>query len=72
MSGQLSGSFSDVRSSFTTQFLMAGAMQARAAAEIESSLPDTLTEDDKVAHRGFVIGAIMQPTAALGVRSGKQ
>jgi hypothetical protein len=55
----------DVRSSLTAQFLMAGAMQARAAAEIEAKSPDTVTEDDKVAHRGFVIGAIMQATAAL-------
>jgi hypothetical protein len=40
-------------------------MQARAAAEIESRSPDTITEDDKVAHRGVVVGAIMQATAAL-------
>lgn len=55
----------DVRSSLTAQFLMAAAMQARAAAEIESRPEATVTEDDKVAHRGFVIGAIMQATAAL-------
>ncbi len=62
----LSGTLSaDVRSSLTAQFLMAGAMQARAAAEIELKPPDAVTEDDKVAHRGFVIGAIMQATAAL-------
>lgn len=44
---------------------MTAAMQARAAAEIESRLAAALTEDDKVAHRGFVVGAIMQATAAL-------
>lgn len=55
----------DVRSSLTGQFLMAAAMQARAAAEIESRDVAQVTEDDKVAHRGYVIGAIMQATAAL-------
>lgn len=55
----------DVRSSLTVQFLMAAAMQARAAAEIESRPEAAVTEDDKVAHRGFVVGAIMQGTAAL-------
>lgn len=55
----------DVRSRLTAQFLMAAAMQARAAAEIESRPEAAVTEDGKVAHRGFVIGAIMQGTAAL-------
>lgn len=45
---------------------MAGAMQARAAAEIKARSQDTITEDDKVAHHGFVIGAIMQATPLLG------
>jgi len=54
-----------VRSSMTAHFLMAAASQARAAAEIESRLPAAVTEEDKIAHRGFVIGAIMQSTAAL-------
>lgn len=40
-------------------------MQARAVAEIESGPQDAVTEEDKVAHRGFVVGAIMQATAAL-------
>jgi hypothetical protein len=55
----------DVRSSFTGQFLMAAAMQARGAAEIESKPTVTVSDDDKVAHRGYVVGAIMQATAAL-------
>jgi hypothetical protein len=40
-------------------------MQARVAAEIESKPAAAVTEDDKVAHRGYVTGAIMQATAAL-------
>lgn len=55
----------DVRSSFTGQFLMAAAMQARAAAEFESKAPAAVSEDEKIAHRGCVVGAIMQATAAL-------
>lgn len=55
----------DVRSSLTAQYLMAAAMQARAAAEVESRPVTSVTEDDRVAHRGFVVGAIMQATAAL-------
>lgn len=47
------------------QFLMAAAMQARSAAEIESREQDSVTEDDQIAHRGFVVGAIMQATAGL-------
>jgi hypothetical protein len=56
---------SDVRSSFTGQFLMAAAMQARAAAELESRPAAAVSEDDKIAHRGYVVGVIMQATAAL-------
>jgi hypothetical protein len=44
---------------------MAAAMQARASFEIEARPHGTITEDDKVAHRGFVVGAVMQATAAL-------
>ena len=55
----------DVRSSLTGHFLMAAAMQARTAAEIELRPAAAVTEDDKVAHRGYVVGAIMQATAAL-------
>ncbi len=40
-------------------------MQARAAAETESRPAAEVTENDKVAHRGLVVGAIMQATAAL-------
>ena len=62
LSGELSA---DVRHSFTGQFLMAAAMQAASAAVIESRPPAQVTEGDKVAHRGYVIGAIMQATAGL-------
>jgi hypothetical protein len=56
----------DVRSSLTAQFLMAAAIQARAARGIEfAGLTGAVTEEDEVAHRGYVIGAIMQGTAAL-------
>jgi hypothetical protein len=55
----------DVRTSLTSQFLMAAAMQARAAAELESRPASALTEDDRIAHKGFVVGAIMQACAAL-------
>lgn len=62
----MSGSLSmKVRSSMTAQFLMAAALQACAAAEMESRPPATVTDEDRVAHRGFVVGAIMQSTAAL-------
>ena len=55
----------DVRTSLTGQFLMAAAMQVRAAEEFESRPSAEVTENDTVAHRGFVVGAIMQSTAAL-------
>jgi len=55
----------DVRSSLTAQFLMAAAMQARAAAEIESRDVDAVTEDQKVSHGGLVVAAIMQAVAGL-------
>ncbi|OHE60225.1 MAG: hypothetical protein A2Z47_10765 [Thermodesulfovibrio sp. RBG_19FT_COMBO_42_12] len=62
----VSGTMSaDVRSSLTGQFLMAAAMQSRAAAIIESTDEVQVSEDDKVAHRGYVIGALMQATSAL-------
>lgn len=44
---------------------MAAAMQARIATEIESRPAPSVSEDDKVAHKGFVVGAIMQATASL-------
>ena len=56
---------SDVRTSLTGQFLMAAAMQAKAAAAIESRARADITEDDLIAHKGFVIGAIMQVCAGL-------
>ncbi len=55
----------DVRTSLTGQFLMARAMQVRCASEIEAKPPTEVTEDDQIAHRGLVVGAIMQLTAAL-------
>lgn len=55
----------DVRTSMTGQFLMASAMQARAAQAIEAKPMADVLENDQVAHRGFVVGAIMQSTAAL-------
>jgi len=62
----LAGTMSaDVRSSLTAQFLMAAAMQARAAAGVESHAASQVTDDEKIAHRGYVVGAIMQATAAL-------
>jgi hypothetical protein len=61
-SGELNA---DVRTSMTGQFLMAAAMQTRAAQAIEAKLVADVLEDDQVAHRGFVVGAIMQATAAL-------
>ena len=55
----------DVRTSLTGQFLMAAALQVRAAEEIESRPTSKVTETDQISHRGFVVGAIMQSTAAL-------
>jgi hypothetical protein len=55
----------NVRSSLTGQFLMAAAMQAHAAERIESRDITQINEEDKIVHRGFVVGAIMQATAAL-------
>ena len=55
----------DVRSSLAAQFLMAATLQARRAADIESRDPKSITEKDKVEHRGLVVGAIMQACAAL-------
>lgn len=55
----------DVRTSMTGQFLMAAAIQTRAARAIEGKLVADVLEDDQVAHRGFVVGAVMQATAAL-------
>ena len=55
----------DVRTSLTGHFLMAAAMQVRSAEEIETHPPAELTEDDQIEHRGLVVGAIMQSTAAL-------
>jgi len=40
-------------------------MQARCAADLESRPSARVTDDDKVAHRGYVVGATMQATAAL-------
>jgi hypothetical protein len=55
----------EVRTSLTGQFLVGAAMQARAAAEVESRPIADIGEDDQVMHRSLVIGAIMQATAAL-------
>ena len=55
----------DTRYSFTPQFLMAAHLQAKAAAEIETILETEITEREKVMHRGYVVGAIMQSCAAL-------
>ena len=55
----------DVRTSLTGQFLMAAALQVRAAEEIESKTPPEVTETDQISRKGFVVGAIMQSTAAL-------
>jgi hypothetical protein len=55
----------DIRTSLTGQFLVGAAMQANAAAEVDSRPIADIVEDDKVKHRSLVIGAIMQATAAL-------
>lgn len=44
---------------------MAAAMQARDAAQIESLPIAEVTEQHQVAHRAWVVGAVMQATAAL-------
>lgn len=55
----------DLRSSLTGQFLMAAASQATASVSIERKRPSEVSGDEQTIHRGFVIGAIMQATAAL-------
>lgn len=55
----------DMRSSFTGHFLVAAAMHARAATDIETRAGQNVSEDDRFAHRGYVSSAVMQSTAAL-------
>jgi hypothetical protein len=61
-SAELSESISiDVRYTFTAQFLRAATRFSHLAADIEAKA----ASDDEVVHRGLVVGAIMQATAAL-------
>ncbi len=55
----------DIRSGLTTQFLMAAVSHARSSVEMESRGVETITEEDKVSYRGFVISALLQSVAAL-------
>jgi hypothetical protein len=55
----------DTRYSFTSQFLYAAAMHSRCSFQIEAKPPAVVSEEDIIAHRGYVVGAIMQATAAL-------
>ena len=54
-----------IRYTFTAQFLMAAGMHARLAAEFERKKPEQVDEADRVAHRGYVVSAIMQSVASL-------
>lgn len=55
----------DPRSSLTGQYLMGATIQARDAARIEAQPHGNVTELEQIAHRSYVVGAIMQATAAL-------
>jgi hypothetical protein len=55
----------DTRYSFTSQFLMAAILQTQEAYAIEQKPVDEVSETDRVRHRGYVVGAIMQSVAAL-------
>lgn len=63
--GSVGSLTSEVRTSLTMQFMMAAVMQVRDAASIEAMDPSDVTEQRQVAHRGYVVGSIMQATAAL-------
>jgi hypothetical protein len=55
----------DTRYSFAPQFLVASAIFARKATEIERVDGATATEDAMAEHRGCVVGALLQCVAAL-------
>jgi hypothetical protein len=55
----------DVRYSFTVQFLVGATMLARDAQRIEAEKADAASEAEQMQHRAHVVGAIMQATAAL-------
>ena len=55
----------DTRYSFTSQFLMASAQQTLEAYALEGKPVDNVSEIDRIRHRGYVVGAIMQSVAAL-------
>jgi hypothetical protein len=55
----------DARFRFTVPFLCGAALMSRLAFEIEHANPDDISEESRTAHRSYVVGAIMQATAAL-------
>jgi hypothetical protein len=55
----------DTRYVFTSQFLAAAAQQSRLAFAIEAKPPTDVTGADDIAHRGYVVAALMQAVAAL-------
>jgi hypothetical protein len=55
----------DVRYSLTPLFLAGAAAQSRLAREIESRSGEKASREDEIAHRGFVIGAVLQSAAAI-------
>jgi hypothetical protein len=60
---------SDVRYSFTAQFLCSSAIFARRCAEIEQAHPSSPDDLTKTEHLGLVTSAIMQSTAAVEAES---
>jgi hypothetical protein len=59
----------DARYSFTAQFVRSSAIFARRCAEIERLNPDSVDDLTRTEHRGLVIAAIMQSTAAVEAES---
>jgi len=55
----------DSRYNFTNQFLAGAASQSLLAFDLESRLTWPPDKPDEVAHRGFVVGAVLQSVAAL-------
>jgi hypothetical protein len=53
--------------SLTGRYLIAATMQARLAGEIEAKSSETVTDNDKLSHFGFVTASIMQSIAAFEV-----
>lgn len=59
----------DVRTSLTGQYFLGASFQAHQALTIEAKLSNTVLEIEQVAHRSYVIGAVMQAAAALECES---